>query len=99
MSGFSQKWLHFMTSFFDRNDIIFDITLLEPLFYPIYWYLSVYFEFNDIYCQLCNPIALILFECNAMTSLFPFFFDLIMVADNDCCLTTFSSRFLFRKVE
>ena len=84
-----------MTSLVGRNDVIFDVTLLEPLFYPIYW--SLYFEFNDIYCQLCNAIALILLECNAVTSLFPFLFDLIMNVDNDCCLTTFSYRFCFQE--
>ena len=77
MSEFSQHLLHFMTSFLDINDVIFDVTLLELLFYPICWYWSLYFEFNDIFL---SSIALILLECNAMTSLFPFLFDLIMIA-------------------
>ena len=97
MSEFSRHLSHFVTSFVGENDVIFDVTLLEPLFYPIYWYWSLYFEFKDIYCQLCNAIVLILLECNAMTSLFPFLFDLIMIADNDCCFATFNYRFSFQE--
>ena len=93
MSEFSRHWSHSMTSFVGRNDV----TLFEPLSYPRRWYWSLYFEFNDIYCQLCNAIALILLECNAMTSLFAFLFDMIMIADNDCCLITFSYRFYFQE--
>ena len=83
MSEFSRHLLHFMMSFVGRNDVIFDVILLKPLFYPVYWYWFFYFDLNDIYCQLCNAIALILLKYNAMTSLFPFLFDLMKIADND----------------